>query len=213
VRTSFLGAALAAGMLAGVVFGGPSAAHAQGTTVVVIDISNIFKNHIRFKEAQDAMKKDVEQFEEKIRLERDEITKMGEQLKAVNPDSPDYKRLEEAIAERTGKLQLETSRARKDFLQREAKLFHDTYQEVANHVNNFARQNNIGLVLRFSSEAIDPEDRNAVLQGINRNVVYQNQLNITPHILGLVNGGAAPRSTPAGAPAAREALGPGFPQR
>src|SRR5690606_13330621 len=129
----------------------PATAQGQGTSVVVIDVSYIFKNHIRFKEAQDAMKKEVEQFEETIRAERDAITKMAEQLKSFQPDSPDYKRLEEQIAERTGKLQLETSRARKDFLQREAKLYYDTYQEVTNHVANFARQNNISLVLRFSS--------------------------------------------------------------
>ncbi|MBW3597994.1 MAG: OmpH family outer membrane protein [Planctomycetes bacterium] len=208
MRISFLGTALAACVLAGVALGSPAAAQAQGTTVVVIDISYIFKNHVRFKEAQDAMKKEVEQFEEKIRIDRDAITKMAEQLKAVQPDSPDYKRLEEQIAEATGKLQLETSRARKDFLQREAKLFHDTYEEVSSHVATFARQQNIGLVLRFSSEPIDSEDRAAVLQGINRDVVYQNQLNITPHILQQINRGGAPQATAPQQPG-RQAFGPG----
>ncbi len=200
VRTSYLCAALAATFVAGVTWAQPATAQGQGTSVVVIDVSYIFKNHIRFKEAQDAMKKEVEQFEETIRAERDAITKMAEQLKSFQPDSPDYKRLEEQIAERTGKLQLETSRARKDFLQREAKLYYDTYQEVTNHVANFARQNNISLVLRFSSEPIEVDDRASVLQGINRAVVYQNQLNITPHILRMINGSAAPQQTNAVAP-------------
>lgn len=214
MRTSFLCAALAATIAAGAVTINPAAAQGQGTSVVVIDISYIFKNHIRFKEAQDAMKKEVEGFEETIRLERDAITKMAEQLKSFQPDSPDYKRLEEQIAERTGKLQLETSRARKDFLTREAKLYFDTYQEVTNHVANFARQNNINLVLRFSSEPIEQEDRASVLQGINRAVVYQNQLNITPHVLRQVNGGAAPpaATTQQGVPqqgaVGRQAFGP-----
>lgn len=195
MKTAYLWAALAASVLAGGVFGSPAPAQAQGTTVVVIDISYIFKNHIRFKEAQDAMKKEVEHFEELIRTERDHITKLAEQLKALQPDSPDYKRVEEQIAERTGKLQLDTTRARKDFLQREAKLYYDTYQEVTNHVASFARQNNINLVLRFASEPIEAEDRASVLQGINRDVVYQNQLNITSHILQQVNRGAAPQPT------------------
>jgi Skp family chaperone for outer membrane proteins len=201
-------------VLAGGVFGSPTAALAQGTTVVVIDIGYIFKNHVRFKEAKDAMKKEVDQYEEQIRSEREAITKMAEQLKALQPDSPDYKGLEEQIAQRTGKLQLESQRARKDILQREAKLLYDTYQEVTNHVATFARQNNISLVLRFSSEPIESDDGAAVFQGIQR------ELNITPHILRQVNGGAAPPPTttgpinspqpgPAGlAPQGRQAFGP-----
>jgi Skp family chaperone for outer membrane proteins len=203
VRTTLLGAALAAGLFVGGAWTAPAAA--QGTSVVVIDVSYIFKNHIRFKEAQDGMKKEVEQYEETIRLERDNITKMAEQLKSYQPDSIDYKKLEEAIAEKTSKLQLDTARTRKDFLTREAKLYYDTYQEVSNHVASFARQNNISLVLRFSSDPIEPDDRNSVLQGINRAVVYQNQLNITGHILKLINQGAAPPPT---APGGQQPIGP-----
>jgi hypothetical protein len=72
-------------------------------------------------------------------------------------------------------------------------------------VANFARQNNISLVLRFSSEPIEPDDRNSVLQGINRAVVYQNQLNITGHVLKEIN------STPAGGVPGRQAFGPTTP--
>jgi Skp family chaperone for outer membrane proteins len=200
VRNLLLGAALVAGLSVGV-WSAPAAA--QGTSVVVIDVSYIFKHHVRFKEAQDAMKKEVETYEESIRVERENITKMAEQLKAYAPESPDYTRLEEAIAERTSKLQLDTARARKDFLSREAKLYYDTYQEVSNHVAQFAQEHGINLVLRFSSEPIEPDDRNSVLQGINRAVVYQNQLNITTHVLQKIN--SAPR---AGGPAPRVGLGP-----
>jgi Skp family chaperone for outer membrane proteins len=203
VRILSLCAALAAGLLVGGASDTP--ARAQGAPVVVIDVSYIFKHHVRFKEAQDAMKKEVEQYEESIRIERENITKMAESLKAFAPESPDYKRQEEIIAEKTSKLQLDTARARKDFLTREAKLYYDTYQEVSNHVANFARQNNISLVLRFSSEPIEPDDRNSVLQGINRAVVYQNQLNITGHVLKEIN------STPAGGVPGRQAFGPTTP--
>jgi Skp family chaperone for outer membrane proteins len=215
VRTSFLGAALAAAVLAGAAYTQPAAAQGQGTSVVVVDVNYILKNHVRFKEAQDAMKKEVEQIEEHIRVERDAIGKMAEQLKVVLPDSPDYKRLEESIAERTSKLQLETARARKEVMGKDAKLMYDTYQEVYNHVANFARQNNISLVLRFSSEPIESDDRNSVFQGINRTVVYQNQLNITPHILRQVNGNApAPQPTPGPAgPISGRPLAPGQQQR
>jgi Skp family chaperone for outer membrane proteins len=215
VRILLLGAALAAGLSVAGAWTAPAAA--QGSSVVVIDVSYIFKHHVRFKGAQDAMKKEVEQYEESIRLERENITKMAEELKLYAPESPDYTRREEAIAERTSKLQLDTTRARKDFLAREAKLYFDTYQEVSNLVAKFAQEQGINLVLRFSSEPIEPDDRNSVLQGINRAVVYQNQLNITTHILAQVNAGAGPAPAPGGvAPGVnngtpRSALGPAQP--
>jgi Skp family chaperone for outer membrane proteins len=86
VRILSLCAALAAGLLVGGASDTP--ARAQGAPVVVIDVSYIFKHHVRFKEAQDAMKKEVEQYEESIRIERENITKMAESLKAFAPESP-----------------------------------------------------------------------------------------------------------------------------
>ena len=48
----------------------------------------------------------------------------------------------------------------------------------------FAESNRIGLVLRFSSEEIDPTNRQSVMQGVNQPIVYnQGGLNITKYIL------------------------------
>ena len=45
----------------------------------------------------------------------------------------------------------------------------------------------ISLVLRYNGEEIRPDDRNSVLAGVNRAIVYQNNLDITKEISDRVN--------------------------
>jgi hypothetical protein len=78
-------------------------------------------------------------------------------------------------------------RLRKDFLEREAKVYYQTYLEVVDAVNTYAKRQNIGLVLRFNGEPVDPNRREDVLREINKPVVVQDQVDITPDVLMLLN--------------------------
>ena len=92
---------------------------------------------------------------------------------------------------------LKMGKLRKDFLEREAKVYYQTYLEVVDAVKYYAKRQNIGLVLRFNGEPVDPNRRDDVLREINKPVVVQDQIDITPDVLALLNrdqqGGAAAR--------------------
>ncbi|MEM9658727.1 MAG: hypothetical protein AAF961_10235, partial [Planctomycetota bacterium] len=68
-----------------------------------------------------------------------------------------------------------------------AKVYYQTYREVSAAVNNYARTNNIGLVLRFVGDQVDPNQREDVLRAINQPIVFQNSVDITPDVLTLLN--------------------------
>ena len=168
----------------------PAPVNAQapaGSGVVVIDINYIFKNHLLFKSKMDDIKQEIEKFENYLRDQRTEITQQTEQLKGMPPGSAEYQQLEEQLASKHTKLQLETGRKRKDILEREAKVYYNAYQNIEQHVRDFAYANGIGLVLRFSSEQMDPTKRESVLQGVNRAVVFQDRKDITAAILDQLN--------------------------
>ncbi len=59
----------------------------------------------------------------------------------------------------------------------------------------YAQRHDIGLVLRFNGDKVDLNRREDVLREINKSVVFQNQVDITPDILALINrdAGAAPQ--------------------
>jgi Skp family chaperone for outer membrane proteins len=170
----------------------PRAAQAvgPGTRVAVVDIGYIFKNHNNFKNLMEGMKKDVTAFEAELRKRGDEIRRNQEKLKGnelYKPGTPEYKRLEEEVADKQAKLQADTQLKRKEFLEREAKIYHRVYEEITREIGAFADRHRIDLVVRFNSQKIDPDNRQSVLEGVNRAVVFQRKLNITYSIVDALN--------------------------
>ena len=161
-----------------------------GTSVAVIDIAFIFKNHVRFNAQMNDMKRDIEAFDASIRGEQQAFAQKREKLVQFNPSSPEYKKAEEELAHIKSDLDIKVAVKRREFLEQEAKIYFGIYKEIEEQVALFALQNRIGLVLRFSGDEMKPDDRASVLQGVNRPVVFHDRLDITSHVLSRVNAGA-----------------------
>jgi Skp family chaperone for outer membrane proteins len=173
--------------------------------IAVVDISAIFKRHARFKAAMESMKAEMEKIEAELKAERETITKAEAHRNTFNLGQPEYKRADEEVAKMMAEFQLNMGRLRKDFMEREAKIYYETYTEVVQAVNFYAKRHNIGLVLRFSGELIDPNRRDDVLREINKQVVMQDSIDITLDVLMLLN--SRNQSTPQ-QPAASQAIRP-----
>jgi Skp family chaperone for outer membrane proteins len=170
----------------------PQAVSASPAThVAVIDVGYIFKNHARFKAAMDKMKDEVMAAENSLKAERDRVNQMMEQLKVLNVGTPEYRKLEGEVAKAQGDFNVNAQLQKKDFMDREAKVYLQVYNEIERAVSQFARDNKIAVVHRFDGEPIDESDRNRILGGITKPIVYYDpQIDITPDILRMLNGGA-----------------------
>src|SRR5262245_10739092 len=105
----------------------PSAAPAPvGTSVVVIDVAYVFKNHVRFNGRINEIKCDIEQYDAYVREETKKMTQKKEQLPQFQATSPEFKKLEEDLARTQSDLQIKVQLKRKEFLETEAKLYFDT---------------------------------------------------------------------------------------
>ena len=175
-------------------------ANAARFGVGVVDVSYIFENHLRFKAMMDQMKEDVKKTEELLRKEREQIGLQDEKLKQFATGSADYKNLEERIAEVKAKFNLKAAKQRKEFLEREAKIYYQTYLEVNSVVKQYSESKGLGLVLRFNGDPIDANKREDVLRAINKPVVYQGGVDITPDILASINRSGARPVAPTGTP-------------
>ncbi|MEM8944703.1 MAG: OmpH family outer membrane protein [Planctomycetota bacterium] len=167
-------------------------ANATRFGIAVVDVSYIFKNYSQFKAAMEGMKNDIQSAESKLKTEGESIEAMAEKAKQYQPSSAEFKQLDEEVARKKADLSIKMSRIRKDFQEREAKVYYETYLQVRNTVQYYAQQNNIGLVLRFNGDQINPNNPKAVLSGINQLVVSQNNIDITPDVLALLNRGGSP---------------------
>jgi Skp family chaperone for outer membrane proteins len=164
--------------------------------VAVVDISYIFKNHARFKAAMEGMRKEMESIEAQLKAKRDEIAKVEAKRNSFTVNSPEYKQADEQLAREMAEFNLEMTRLRKDFLDREAKEYYKTYQEIVDAVGQYTIRHNIGLVIRFNADPVDPNRREDVLREINKPVVFQNRIDITGEVLRALNRDLANR--PAG---------------
>ena len=206
----------------------PAAAPAQaGTSVAVIDIAYIFKNHVRFNGQMTDMKTDIERFDAQMRDESQKLAKKAEAMQTYAPTSAEFKRADEELAHLKSDFQIRVQAKKREFLELEAKVYYGIYREVEESVAIFAQRNGIGLVLRYTSDEMKADDRASVLQGVNKPVVFQHQLDITSHILNQLNAGATmppanrgsvqpPNGTvggpiPPGAPTAQRPTGPVVP--
>ncbi len=215
VRVSFLSATFVAGTVMTLAFG--AAANAQGvpgtaaapraatataaaptgTNVAVIDVALIFKKHNRFNAAMQDIKKDIEDFDAFVRGEQSKMKALAEQLQSFKTGSLEYKQKEEEIARMTSEMQVKIGLKRKEFLEQEARVYYHVYREIEQSVQNFAIRNRIGLVMRYNGDEMKEDDRASVLQGVNRAVVFQQNLDITSFILDDLNRGtSAPTQTP-----------------
>ena len=161
--------------------------------VAVIDISEVFQNHQRFKAMMDEIKKEIDGFELELRATRKEINQKITALQEFKTGTAPYQQKEKEIAKLQADLQVAMQLKRKSILAKEAKVYHQAYAEVLAQVSAFSERHNIDLVLRFDSKPIDATKRESVLKGVNRAVVYQRSMDITKFILNELNRGLPPQ--------------------
>jgi Skp family chaperone for outer membrane proteins len=171
-------------------------ANAQKYGVAVVDIPYVFKNYSKFQATSDSMKKEMETIDASVKAERANLAKAEQLRNSYAAGSAEYKKADEDLARMMAEFQLKTSKLQKDFMERQAKLYYQTYLEVVEAVGRYAKSRGIGLVMRFNGEPVNPDKREDVMRDINKQVVIQDGIDITPDVLMLLNrdGGAAPRT-------------------
>ena len=174
--------------------------------IVVVDLNKVFEQHPTFKMQIDQIKAAVKSSEAEFMGRGKDIESRAKQLQALKSSSEQYKQLESETARLQAQTQADMALKRKDFLEQEAKVYFNVYQQVKQEIKVFAESNRIGLVLRYSSEGIDPTNRQSVMQGVNQPIVYnQGGLDITNYIVERLHRTAADGQRTATAPGSSRA--------
>lgn len=164
--------------------------------IAVVDVSYIFKNYPAFTAEIEKLKTEMEAADGTLKADRDRLVAMEQQRDTLKPGSPDFKQLDEELARQKANFSIKQGTIRRDFLEREAKIYYQTYGKVSDAVKYFAQQNNIGMVLRFNGDQIDPQQREDVMRAIMQPIVFQNNVDITPDVLQVLSRGASAGAAP-----------------
>ena len=131
-----------------------------------------------------AIKTEATNFKAQMETAQTDIQAKAEPLKDLKPGSPEFNALQAQLEQETASLRTKAQQTNTELLSREARIYYDTYQQMQKTVAALATEYNISLIIRFDSQAIDPDKRDEVIKGVNRNVVYQKNLDLTSLVVG-----------------------------
>jgi Skp family chaperone for outer membrane proteins len=192
VKKTWFWATLVAALLATQIGSSAFAQQQQfvGGSVAIIDLSYIFKNHNRFKSMTEDMRHAVEAADTNLKAQKSRIEALEKQKNEteLRKDSPEYKQMDAEVTRMKIDLNAQIALQKKEFIEREAKIYYNVYQEVLDAVQYFSQQNRISLVLRFNGDPVTEADPQEILKQLNKSVVYYDKaIDITPYILQDVN--------------------------
>jgi Skp family chaperone for outer membrane proteins len=182
----------------------PAKPASAGTKIAIVDVARILKDHPGIKSQMQQIEQELKNFDASFKAKNEELKNEVAVLKDLVPGSPDYTKQEEKIAQIESRGKLDFGRRRKELIDAEAKVFHDNYQTISRIVGSIAVANNIGIVFRYNSEEMDLEDKDSLIRGVMKNIVYHDAgLDMTPVVMEMLNQHFARTAAAAGQPARR----------
>ena len=164
-----------------------SSIHAQEKNnagqVVLLDVAKVFRVNAEFEKAMSDIKAEAETLKRQIEAKQNDIRRRAADVAQFKVGTVERNQEEARLEQEQTALRTEARQQETDLLKREAQIYYNTYQKMQGVVSGFAQQNGISLVLRFDSGDIDPANRNEVINGVNRAVVFHHYRDITKYII------------------------------
>lgn len=153
----------------------------QAGMVVVFDMVKIFRLHAGHKAAMAKIEARAEEMRKEFQGQQVDLQNRAKQAeqeyKGAQRDQIEIQLRQEEVA-----LQTRARQAQTELMKSEAEAFYKTHSEVMAAVQELCQQYNVGLVLSYDSEPIDPSRPESVIRGVQRSVVYQTN-DLTPHVM------------------------------
>lgn len=182
--------------------GGGTAAANLPHKVALIDMAVVFKQYKKFESLRADLKEEIEQSEAKAKGMAENLQSLQAKMKTFREGSPEFGATEKELASLSAEFETFRRAAQRDFLKKESQIYHTVYLEVTDAVKKYAEYYKYTLVMRFSREDLDKDNPQALIQGMNRQVVYYHaEDDITDPVLKFLNQKFGGPATPANAPA------------
>ena len=156
-----------------------SAQEGTGGLVTVLDVAKVFEQNPNFNSQMDRIKAEANQLKESIQARQQKIQQDAMAVQDLEVGSQQRNNEELRLEQEQTKLRTEARQSEQELLNREARIYYETYSLMQEVVTQIAQENNIALVLRYDSTPIDKMNRAEVIKGVNRTVVYHKQLDLT----------------------------------
>ncbi len=149
----------------------------------VVDMVKVFEKHKAFQTRSEEFRRAGQEYQDALRRMAETGKNLQEDLKRAKPGSSEQARVQQELAEKTAEFQ-KFQKEQSERLQKEqTEAIKATYQEIMEQVQRIAEARGLRLVLRFQEENLDLKFPQKVAETVNRQVLYQNGLDITEEVL------------------------------
>ena len=194
----------------------PSGPQKIPSSIGLVDVGYILKNHPNMNANMEAIKAEMTQAQEDIESRRTALLKDQESIGTMfQPDTPSFKQKQESLLTQESKLRVDFMGKEKEFAEKQAAVIYNSYQSINKAIEAVARYKSYDLMLRYSREQneMDPKKPQSVNFGVQRDVLYHNPgIDETEMVLAVLKrdepAKVAPVSATPGGTAPRQALQP-----
>ena len=142
------------------------------TRIAIVDVGKVFKSHPQFTQQLAGLKQQADQFKANSLQAQQSLMKEAEVLKNYQPGTPNYIEAESKLAQKSAAMEVNQRNQMRELMEQEAELHYRTYMQVQQLITQYCDGQDVRLVLRYNSEAMDPQNPASVMQQVNSSIVF-----------------------------------------
>ena len=140
----------------------------------------------------DPLKAEAKDFEGALQVRQAELEAVGNQLRQVQPGSPDQQRLQIQMVKLQTDLQRFVTTGRQNLQNKEAAVYLAFFRQLDAEISKYAKAHGLKLVLRqYESSFDDGQSLQDVAKALSRTILYEDGLDVTDAILKALNAPAS----------------------
>lgn len=155
--------------------------------VAVVDMAKVLNGYKQLNERKEEQQKLFQKAEESARGRVEEGKRLEEELKAAKPGSAEHKRLFEELQGKLKEFEQFRRQQQQALMESQAKMLLWAYERVVEQVQQYSDAHQIKLVIQLNPIPVEGKPPQEIIAGMNRQVIYQNTLDITDEILQALN--------------------------
>ncbi len=166
--------------------------------VAVLDVVRVFNENADHAQKMDQIRQKAESVKTTIEQKFVQLQDEAKEAMKLEQNTAQRNQVEAQLEQRQAAIKTEARQQETDLLTEEARVYFQTWNKLQQVIGQVASHNNISLVLRYDSASIDPENRNDVIKGVNRSVIYHDRLDITDLVIQQMGPSTANAAAPNG---------------
>jgi Skp family chaperone for outer membrane proteins len=166
---------------------GADESRTTGFPVAVVDISKVFSGFRRLTERKEEHQRQLQRAEEAAKSRVEEIKQLQGELKTHKEGSAEHNRISEELKTKAQSFEVYRREIQQTFTESQSKIMLWAYERVVEQVQQYADGRGIKLVIQFNPIPGEGKSPQEIVGGLNRQVIYQNALDITDDILQALN--------------------------